>query len=713
MKYPNVLFYRLDKYSFIDNIFCAENENLECTIYIINDSQKLNLLFNPNYQILITYGEDEKEYYSVVLPCIPKRMCDRWIHLKEINSIDNFNKRVNYCFIHNCTLPREHMRPVFSIFTTCYNSYEKIVRAFKSLKKQTFVDWEWVIIDDSTETEHFIFLQKNLLQDERVRIYKRSHNSGNIGNVKNEAVSLCRGKYVLELDHDDEILCDVLKDSTQLFESNNDVGFIYMNFANIHENGENFKYGDFICKGYGSYYCQKYNDKWLYVYNTPNINNITLSHLVCCPNHPRIWRRNVLIQAGNYCEMLPICDDYEIILRTCLTTKTAKVNKLGYIQYMNDNNNNFSIIRNGEINRIGPQFIMPIFYEKFNIHDFMKKQNAYEDEKYIHEHSQIWTRDSEKDNYTHVYSNIIHNSDYDKQFCIIGLDSLIKNMDYIVKLYNEERNDFILLENNYEIDYITKKLDDLSLSKMKCYSLKNATQNELTQYFMMMYRSCENYEVISSIKQVKYNSNFNFRYEIINSLTDVENKYLEIGVEYGETFANVHFSQKTGVDPDPKFEVENIEIMTSDDFFETNHDLLFDVIFIYGMHQSEYFIRDINNSIQRINNNGKIFIDDILPISYNEQLKIPNKHYYEKGILKYGEPWTGDIWKVMFYILKYHANDIQFTYFNNKNYRGVGLLQIKNKFEIKSEFLSEINGYDYWNDFNEYINYLSVLKKNT
>jgi glycosyltransferase involved in cell wall biosynthesis len=716
MKYPNVLFYRFDKYSFIDDIFFSESEKLECTIYIINESQKLNLLFDSNYQILVTYGEDEKEYYNSILPFISKRMCDRWIHLKEIYSIENFNNSVNYCFIHNCSLPREHMRPKFSIFTTCYNSYEKIIRAFKSLKNQTFIDWEWVIIDDSTEEEHFIFLQKNLLQDDRVRMYKRSHNSGNIGNVKNEAVSLCRGKYVLELDHDDEVLPNILKDSFDFFEKNQDVGFIYMNFANIYENGDNFSYSDFICKGYGSYYCEKYNGKWVYVYNTPNINNITLSHLVCCPNHPRIWKREVLISAGNYCEMLPICDDYEILLRTFLITKTAKINKLGYIQYMNDNNNNFSLIRNSEINRIGPQFIMPIFYEKFKIHDFMKQQNAYEDEKYIHEHSQIWTRDLEKDNYKHVYSNIIYNPDYDKQYCILGIDSLIQNMNYIIELYKEERNNFILLDNIYNVDYITKQLDDLSFSKMKCYSLKNATQNELLQYFMIMYKFCENYEIISSInpnldRSVKYNTQYQFRHEIINSLTTAENKYLEIGVEYGETFNNIHFSHKIGVDPDPKFQMENSEvlkIMTSDEFFENNPESFFDVIFIDGMHQSEFVIRDINNSIQYLNNNGKIFIDDIIPISYNEQLKIPSKHYYEKGILKYGEPWTGDVWKVMFYILKHHSIDIEFTYFNNKNYRGVGLLQIKNKFEIKSESLNEINSYDYWSDFNEYIALLHI-----
>ena len=65
-----------------------------------------------------------------------------------------------------------------------------------------------------------------------------------------------------------------------------------------------------------------------------------MSHLVCCPNHPRIWRRQTLLDMGSYCEYLPICDDYEIILRTSISTKIAKIHKLGYIQYMNDSNNN-------------------------------------------------------------------------------------------------------------------------------------------------------------------------------------------------------------------------------------------------------------------------------------------------------------------------------------------------------------------------------------
>ena len=75
----------------------------------------------------------------------------------------------------------------------------------------------------------------------RIRLYKRDCNSGNIGNVKNEAVGLCRGKYVLELDHDDIILPSLLKDAYGVFESDEEIGFVYGDFANVYENWANFQ----------------------------------------------------------------------------------------------------------------------------------------------------------------------------------------------------------------------------------------------------------------------------------------------------------------------------------------------------------------------------------------------------------------------------------------------------------------------------------------
>jgi glycosyltransferase involved in cell wall biosynthesis len=707
-KYPFVVFFRFDKYSAIDSYLLLNKDKLNCSIYIINNKEGLNYLFDSNYQILVTYGDEEKEYIGQVNSIIADRMRMRWIHFQSITSLDSlevFNRSVNYCFIDNCLKSRIAVRTVFSLFTTTYNSYEKIVRCYQSLKNQLFLDWEWVILDDSPDDKHFPFLKDLTKNDYRVRLYKRSENSGNIGNVKNEAVSLCRGEYLLELDHDDELLPTTLSDSVKCFEENKDVGFIYMNYINIYENGENFSYGDFFGKGYANYYCEKYNNKWVYVSNTPNINNVTLTHLVSCPNHPRIWRKDVLMECGNYSEFLPICDDYEILLRTALKTKMAKIYKLGYIQYMNQSNNNFSLIRNSEINRIAPQYITPIFYDKLKINEKMKEMNAYEDEKYMHEYSQLWKRE----NFQHNYCNLVINNDHDMQYCLIGIDSLINNIDKVKELYKNFKNDFILLENKASIKYVWWKLEYYQLHRFKCYALKDAPEEELENYFMYMYRSTKDYEIINNnVKKIKYNTEYSERFEAINSLTKPTDDYLEIGVETGFTYSRVHFKNKEGVDPDPKFSDSTLVLKTSDDYFIGNNTTK-DVIFIDGMHQIEYVVKDINNSIQILKEGGKIFLDDIIPLTYDEQCKIPKKHYYEKGILKYGEAWTGDVWKAVYYILLHYMDRINVCYFYHENYRGVACITFKEKFQIPDEAIETINKYDYYVDFTKYVTILENL----
>jgi len=476
-KYPHVLFFRYDKYSDIDSTM----EKMDCSIQIINSKNDLSNLYDSNFPILVTYG-DEKEYYDDVYKVLTHHINIRWIHHTNIDA--NFVNGVNFCYIHNILLDRSFTRPLFSIFTTCYNSYEKINRAYNSILTQTNINWEWVIVDDSPDDLHFEFLKKKFIHDKKVRLYKRSCNSGNIGNVKNEAVSLCRGKYVLEMDHDDEILPDLIHDSVKAFEDP-EVGFVYMDFINIYENGNNFSYSDFISLGYGAYYMQKYQNKWRYVYITPNINNITLSSITALPNHPRIWRTETLLKLGNYSEFLPICDDQEILMRTALNTKMVKIPKLSYVQYMNENNNNFSLIRNSEINRLGPQFIVPQFYKVYNVHEKMKEMNAYEDEKYIKNPVPFWKRDDE-----HKYCNKRVLYDYDTQYCIIGYIAFMENYDRIKEAYENPRNDFLFLESTIDKQSLCNFLDEMNFTRMKCYSIE-ATNEQLRKYFDL-YKTCEN-----------------------------------------------------------------------------------------------------------------------------------------------------------------------------------------------------------------------------
>jgi hypothetical protein len=260
----------------------------------------------------------------------------------------------------------------------------------------------------------------------------------------------------------------------------------------LHENKTNFRYGDFFGLGYAGYYRQKYNGMWVHVSSHGNINNITLSHIVSVPNHPRIWRKTTLLEIGNYSEYLPVSDDYELLIRTAVKTKIAKIHKLGYVQYMNDGGNNFSYIRNGEINRLR-YHLTDHCYKKYNVQEMMKKLNAHEDEIYMKNHSQIWKRNE----YNYKYCNKIINANYKKQYCIIGLETLHCNLDEILQFYKDDKNDFIVLDNKNSsgADIICNELDKLGLDKMKCYEMNDCNDAQLINYFNMIYKSCDDCKI--------------------------------------------------------------------------------------------------------------------------------------------------------------------------------------------------------------------------
>jgi len=273
----------------------------------------------------------------------------------------------------------------------------------------------------------------------------------------------------------------------------------------------------------------------------------------------------------------------------------------------------------------------------------------------------------------------------------------------------------LLLETKCSNEYLWKRLDNFNLDRMKCYTLPEHSNKQLISYFTSMYSSTNMYEIYNvNTENPVCNISFNNVHEIINSLTQTTDKYLEIGIEHGYTFNKIHCLDKKGIDPDPKYKNdEKIYITTSDDYFEKIHNAenKYDAIFIDGMHQVEYVVKDITNSIHVLNDDGCIFISNILPINHNEQLKIPGKHHYENEILKYGEEWTGDVWKVLLYILLNYNDKITIKCFNNKNYRGLAYIKINEKFYIPIDVtvMEEINKYSYFDDYGKYISLLSSM----
>jgi hypothetical protein len=178
------------------------------------------------------------------------------------------------------------------------------------------------------------------------------------------------------------------------------------------------------------------------------------------------------------------------------------------------------------------------------------------------------------------------------------------------------------------------------------------------------------------------------RTDIINIYAKSINakSYLEIGVRVAEdNFNHIRIPYKVGVDPGIEGVFEGTHRMTSDEYFSQNTDT-FDIIFIDGLHEREQVSKDIENSLNVLNQNGIIICHDMNPQIKEHQL--PNtdpirqkyvKEQKELGNKGYGL-WTGDCWKSFVYLrstrkdLEMFVVDIDF---------GVGIIKKGNQELIK------------------------------
>ncbi len=97
--------------------------------------------------------------------------------------------------------------PEISVITSVYNCEEYIEDTIKSVIKQTFSDWEYIIIDDCSSDRSKEIIEKYASSDSRIIYIRNSTNKGQSTNL-NTAISMSKGRYIARLDHDDICIPD-------------------------------------------------------------------------------------------------------------------------------------------------------------------------------------------------------------------------------------------------------------------------------------------------------------------------------------------------------------------------------------------------------------------------------------------------------------------------------------------------------------------------
>ena len=211
----------------------------------------------------------------------------------------------------------KNINDIVSIIIPTFNNAKFIVKALESLIKQSYKNWEAIIVDNNSADNTFKIVSD--LKDVRVKYFK-IENQGIIAKSRNLGIKFARGEWIAFLDSDDWWTEDKLK--ICLDNINENVDFIYHDLEIIYEKSKNL----FRNKSFKGRQLKK-----------PILNDLLISGISkgnAIGNSSVMVRKKMLLKIGGISENknLVASEDYNTWLRIAEITDNFKyLNKrLGY-----------------------------------------------------------------------------------------------------------------------------------------------------------------------------------------------------------------------------------------------------------------------------------------------------------------------------------------------------------------------------------------------
>lgn len=98
---------------------------------------------------------------------------------------------------------KTHQGPCLSIIVPVYNSGKYLEKCLDSIVRQSFSDFEIIIVNDGSTDNSAEIISKYSSKDERIKVIENRKASGNPGTPRNQALDICQGLYIGFVDSDD------------------------------------------------------------------------------------------------------------------------------------------------------------------------------------------------------------------------------------------------------------------------------------------------------------------------------------------------------------------------------------------------------------------------------------------------------------------------------------------------------------------------------
>lgn len=122
-----------------------------------------------------------------------------------------------------------------SIVIPVYNCEKFIDETIESVKKQTYTNWELILVDDCSTDNSVIKIEEKAKEDSRIRVIRQPNNQG-AAKARNLGVENASGGYLCYLDSDDLWIPEKLE-REMAFIKEKDAAFIFSGYEFADENG--------------------------------------------------------------------------------------------------------------------------------------------------------------------------------------------------------------------------------------------------------------------------------------------------------------------------------------------------------------------------------------------------------------------------------------------------------------------------------------------
>ncbi|MBD2752592.1 glycosyltransferase [Spirosoma validum] len=218
-------------------------------------------------------------------------------------------------------------QPLISIIIPTYNRGHLIERAIRSVRAQTYTNWQLIVVDDGSTDD----TRQQLASATDIE-YHYQDNQGQ-GSARNAGLRHSRGEYIASLDSDDEWYPNFLSESVAMLQKH-ELDFVFSNYTNSLGNDACIY---FLLQPNGRQrYCTQPDENWWLL--TP----AQARHLMIesCPaiSSSMVMRRSTMPPAWN--ETMIIADDWCLLLdmvvnRPCRVAFTLTQN---WYKHIHDSN---------------------------------------------------------------------------------------------------------------------------------------------------------------------------------------------------------------------------------------------------------------------------------------------------------------------------------------------------------------------------------------